>query len=210
VPGSVSLLGASKFQPLSAVVELAGWGLKRFGENYLQEAEAKIRALPSQELEWHFIGAVQSNKARAVAEQFSWVHAVDRLRIAKRLSDARGPDLPPLNICLQINLDAEGNKAGVEPDEASALAHQLVDLRRLVLRGLMAIPAPRRGFDAQREAFRRLRDIYDDLRGQGFDLDTLSMGMSADLDAAIAEGSTLVRVGTALFGPRPAKARVEV
>ena len=209
MPGSVGLLGASKFQPLGAVVELAGWGLRRFGENYLQEAEAKIRALPSQELEWHFIGAVQSNKAKAVAEQFSWVHAVDRLRIAKRLSDARWPDLPPLNICLQINLDAEGSKAGVDPGETSALAHQLVDLPRLVLRGLMAIPAPQQGFNAQREAFRRLRDIYEDLRSQGFDLDTLSMGMSADLDAAIAEGSTLVRIGTALFGPRSSTARAK-
>lgn len=207
---SVRLLAVSKTFPAEAVQALAAAGQREFGENYVQEAidkQARCASLaPETTLSWHFIGPLQSNKTRAVAEHFAWVHSVDRERIARRLSEQRPDGLGPLSICLQVNVDDEASKSGCPPAALPALAAAVARLPRLRLRGLMAIPAPRTDPAAMREPFAMLRRLRDDLCASGFALDTLSMGMSADLEAAIAEGATIVRVGTALFGSRPASA----
>jgi len=203
--GSVRLLAVSKTQPASAVAEALRSGQHAFGENYLQEALEKMQALAGESAEWHFIGPLQSNKTKAVAAHFDWVHSLDRLKTARRLSEQRPPERGPLNVCLQVNIDAEPSKSGVEPGELPGLARSVAALANLALRGLMAIPAPSGDFERQRAGFRRLRQLFERLREDGLaELDTLSMGMSNDLEAAIAEGATLVRVGTAVFGPRDA------
>ena len=203
----VTLLAVSKLQGADAVRAAHAAGQRAFGENYVQEGLEKISALADLrgELEWHLIGPLQSNKTRAVAEAFDWVHSVDRLRIAQRLAEQRPAHLPPLQLCLQVNISGEASKSGVLPAELPALARAVADLpaARVRLRGLMAIPAPATGLAAQREPHRRLRLLAEALRAEGLALDTLSMGMSDDLEAAVAEGATLVRVGTAIFGARP-------
>ncbi|HLT04780.1 MAG TPA: YggS family pyridoxal phosphate-dependent enzyme [Pseudomonas sp.] len=198
-PAGVGLLAVSKTHPPEAIRALHGCGQLDFGENYLQEALAKQAELGDLPLCWHFIGPIQSNKTRAIAEQFSWVHSVDRLKIAQRLSAQRPADLPPLNICLQVNVSGEASKSGCAPRELPALAAAVAQLPRLKLRGLMAIPEPTDDVAEQRAAFARLRELQ---AGLPFGLDTLSMGMSHDLESAIAEGATWVRIGTALFGAR--------
>ncbi len=197
-----SLLAVSKGMAESAIRRAFSGGHSEFAESYAQEAIAKIAATKDLAIVWHFIGPIQSNKTSVIAENFAWVHSVDRLKIAARLSAARPADLPPLNICIQINSSGEASKSGVAPTDLIELAKEIVKLPNLVLRGLMAIPAPSRTFDEQRQAFRNVREHFEVLRNAGFALDTLSMGMSDDLEAAIAEGSTMVRVGTAIFGPR--------
>lgn len=201
-PGAVRLLAVSKTQPVAAIAALAAAGQSAFGENYVQEALDKMAELAARALEWHFIGPLQTNKTRSIAERFAWVHSVDRLKIAQRLSAQRPAALPPLNVCLQVNLDRETTKHGLDEDAVGAVAAQVAALPRLRLRGLMAIPAPTVDFVAQRRAFARLRLRQEQLIAAGLALDTLSMGMSDDLEAAVAEGATVVRVGTALFGPR--------
>jgi len=203
-PAEVVLLAVSKTQPARAVREAAAAGQRDFGENYVQEALDKIAALADlrQGLCWHLIGPLQSNKTRAVAEAFDWVHSVDRLKIAQRLSEQRPAGLPPLNVCLQVNISGEASKSGAPPAEVPALARAVAALPNLRLRGLMSIPEPADGREAQRAPHRTLRALWQQLRDQGLALDTLSMGMSADLEAAITEGSTMVRVGTAIFGER--------
>jgi hypothetical protein len=205
--GEVRLLAVSKTFPAQAVREAYQAGQRAFGENYVQEALDKIDALRDLPLEWHFIGPVQSNKTRVIAENFSWVHGVDRLKIAERLSAQRPVHLPPLNICLQVNVSGEDSKSGVTPSEAEALAVQTAQLPNLKLRGLMAIPAPSDDPAMQRLPFARMRVLLQQLNSRGLQLDTLSMGMSHDYPAAIAEGATIVRIGTAIFGVR-AKAQV--
>ena len=201
---SVTLLAVSKTFDARAVREAFGAGQRAFGENYVQEALAKIEALRElrTELEWHLIGPLQSNKTRAVAEVFDWVHSVDRLKIAQRLAEQRPPQLPPLQLCLQVNISGEASKSGLAPGEVAEVAHAVARLPRVRLRGLMAIPEPEGDFAAQRAPHRALHELFDALRRDGLPLDTLSIGMSADLEAAIAEGATLVRVGTAIFGAR--------
>jgi PLP dependent protein len=199
---TLRLLAVSKTFDAAAVRELAACGQHAFGENYLQEALDKQAALRDLPLEWHFIGPIQSNKTRAIAEHFSWVHSVDRLKIAERLSAQRPPALPPLQVCIEVNVSEEASKSGVMPTELPALARAIASLPGLALRGLMAIPAPTPDVPAQRAAFRQVREQCDALRADGHALDTLSMGMSGDLEAAILEGATIVRVGTALFGER--------
>lgn len=196
---SVSLLAVSKTQPASALREAFNAGQTDFGENYLQEALAKQAELVDLPLVWHFIGPIQSNKTKALAEHFSWVHSVDRLKIAERLSAQRPAHLPPLNVCLQVNVSGEDSKSGCTSDALPALATAVAALPNLRLRGLMAIPEPTPDVLAQRAAFARLRELRD---GLALPLDTLSMGMSDDLEAAILEGATCVRVGSALFGAR--------
>lgn len=203
-PGSVQLLAVSKTRPVADLRAALEAGQTRFGENYLQDALPKITALADENIEWHFIGPIQSNKTRDVASHFHWVHSVDRLKIARRLSEQRPAELPPLNICLQVNTSGESSKAGVSQAEAPELARAIAELPGLNLRGLMTLPAPTEDFEQQRLPFRQLRILFDDLRSNGLDLDTLSMGMTNDLEAAIAEGATLVRIGTAIFGPRNA------
>ncbi len=198
----ITLLAASKMVPASVIREAYKHGQQAFGENYVQEALDKMQDLQDLPLEWHFIGPIQSNKTRAIAENFSWVHSVDRLNIAQRLSDQRPANLPPLNVCVQINISNEATKGGVAPSEVAALAQAIVILPRLKLRGLMAIPAPSEGQSAQREPFAKMRELLTKLNASGLNLDTLSMGMSHDLTAAILEGATIVRVGTAIFGNR--------
>ena len=200
--GAVRLLAVGKTQPAAAIAALAAAGQRDFGENYLQEALDKISELAALELEWHFIGPVQANKTRGIAEHFAWVHSVDRLKIAERLSMQRPTHLPPLNVCLQVNIDREASKQGLDEVEVVEIAHMVAALPQLRLRGLMAIPAPAVQFTDQRRSFARLRELSERLVATGLPLDTLSMGMSDDLEAAIAEGATLVRIGTALFGPR--------
>ncbi len=202
IPGSVQLLAVSKTMPPEAVREAFDAGQTRFGENYLQDAAPRMRALAGAAVEWHFIGPLQSNKTRAVAERFDWVHSIDRLKIARRLSEQRPAGRPPLQVCLQVNISTEATKAGVDPSELADLAPAVAGLPGLCLRGLMCLPAPAAEFDAQRQPFRRLRELQEALCSRGLNLDTLSMGMSADLEAAIAEGATIVRVGTDIFGPR--------
>ncbi len=202
---SVTLLAVSKTFDAAAVREAHAAGQRAFGENYVQEALAKIETLAElrPQLEWHLIGPLQSNKTRVVAEAFDWVHGIERLKIAQRLSEQRPAGLPPLQVCLQVNVSGEASKSGVAPAELHALAAAVAALPRLVLRGLMSIPEPAADPVAQRAPHRALREMLAALNaGQGLALDTLSMGMSADLEAAVAEGSTLVRVGTAIFGRR--------
>jgi PLP dependent protein len=201
---SVELLAVSKTFPAEDVRAAFDAGQRAFGENYVQEAVAKIAELADlrSEIEWHFIGPLQSNKTKVVAENFDWVHSVDRLKIAQRLSEQRPDGMAPLNVCLQINVSGEESKSGVAPDEALTLARQIAALPSLRLRGLMAIPEPAATLDEQRAPHRRLRELLDTLRADGLELDTLSMGMSADLEAAILEGATMVRIGTAIFGAR--------
>lgn len=199
----VQLLAVSKTHPAAAVAEALSAGQRAFGENYLQEALEKIESLSGEPLEWHFIGPLQSNKTKAVAEHFDWVHSLDRWKIARRLSEQRPAHMAPLNVCLEVNVDGEGSKSGLQPEEVPDLARAVAELPGLRLRGLMAIPAPRTDFEAQREPLRRLRTLREELATLGLDgLDTLSMGTSGDLEAAIAEGATIVRIGTAIFGPR--------
>ncbi|MBN3726098.1 YggS family pyridoxal phosphate-dependent enzyme [Burkholderia sp. Ac-20379] len=203
-PGDVALLAVSKTFPADAVRDAHAAGQRAFGENYVQESLDKIAALAElrDTLEWHFIGPLQSNKTRPVAEQFDWVHSVDRLKIAQRLAEQRPAHLPPLNVCVQVNVSGEASKSGVAPAEAGALARAIAAMPTLRLRGLMAIPEPAGDLDAQRAPHRLLRELFDTLNAGGLALDTLSMGMSADLEAAVLEGATLVRVGTAIFGAR--------
>ena len=202
---SVTLLCVSKTFGSEAVREAHAAGERAFGENYVQEGVDKIAALADlrASLEWHLIGPLQSNKTRVVAEQFDWVHTVDRLKIAQRLSEQRPAGLPPLQVCLQVNISGEASKSGLAPAEVAAVAHAVAALPRLRLRGLMAIPEPAGDLAAQRVPHRALRGLLEQLRAGGLDLDTLSMGMSADLEAAILEGATLVRIGSAIFGARP-------
>jgi pyridoxal phosphate enzyme (YggS family) len=201
--GSVGLLAVSKTQPAEALRAAFAAGQGAFGENYLQEALAKREALRELPIEWHFIGPMQANKTKSVAANFDWVHSIDRLKIAQRLSDQRPEAAPPLSVCLQVNVSGEASKAGVAPETAAELARQIAALPRLRLRGLMAIPAPAEDLEQQRLPLHRLQELFATLKADGLALDTLSMGMSDDLEAAVAEGSTLVRIGTAIFGARP-------
>jgi len=205
---SVTLLAVSKTFPAGDVAAAHAAGQLRFGENYVQEAIAKIAALAdlAPRPEWHLIGPLQSNKTRVVAETFDWVHSLDRAQLAERLSAQRPAALAPLSVCLQVNVSGEASKSGVAPGELSRLAHAVAALPRLRLRGLMAIPAPAVGIEAQRAPHRVLRHCLESLRAEGLDLDTLSAGMSDDLEAAILEGATMVRIGTAIFGSRSASA----
>lgn len=204
-PNDILLMAVSKTRTHHDICQAFEAGLQSFGENYLQEAVAKIAVLAEKPIEWHFIGPLQSNKTRLAAENFHWVHSVDRLKIAQRLNNQRAPELAPLNICLQINIDEEHSKSGFSSDEAVDIAHQVIELPNLRLRGLMAIPKPRINTEEQRLPFRQLRELRDRINrslDNSQKLDTLSMGMSDDLEAAIAEGATIVRIGTAIFGPR--------
>ena len=200
---TVHLIAVSKTQPASAVAEAYAWGQRAFGENYLQEAlekQAELRNLV--DLEWHFIGPIQSNKTRPIAENFAWVHSIDREKVAQRLNDQRPANLPRLQVCLQVNIDDEDSKSGISLAELPALAKAVASLPRLQLRGLMAIPAATNNPEQQRRAFAKLRAALTNLQSEGFQLDTLSMGMSGDMEAAIIEGATFVRVGTDVFGAR--------
>jgi PLP dependent protein len=201
-PGSVQLLAVSKTWSADAVRTAHATGQIDFGENYIQEAVDKITALRDLPLVWHCIGPIQSNKTRLVAEHFDWVHSIDRLKIAQRLSEQRPEHLPPLQVCIQVNVDGGETKSGVNPQDLPALAQAVAALPRLQLRGLMTIPEPAETEAQMRAVHRQAKDLFEQLRTQGLPLDTLSMGMSADMAAAIAEGSTLVRVGTAIFGQR--------
>lgn len=200
--GSVQLVAVSKTHPAAAVREAVAAGQRHFGENFVQEGLAKMKEVGGNDLVWHFIGHLQSNKTRAVAEHFHWVHTVDRLKTARRLSEQRPFYAGDLNVCIQVNIDEEAGKSGVAPDEVLGLAGRMADLPRMRLRGLMCLPALREGFEAQREPFRRLRLLAESLAEAGLSTDTLSMGMTTDFRAAIHEGSTMVRIGTALFGAR--------
>ncbi|MGZ3254976.1 MAG: YggS family pyridoxal phosphate-dependent enzyme [Burkholderiaceae bacterium] len=205
-PDDIMLLAVSKTFGPQAILEAAQAGQHAFGENYLQEALDKMTTIhalaPGKSLQWHFIGPIQSNKTRPIAEHFDWVHSVEREKIAQRLSDQRPSQLAPLNICLQVNISGESSKSGIAPQDVLALAQSVAGMPRLKLRGLMAIPEPTEDSGKQHAAFRQLRQLFQACRAQGLMLDTLSMGMSADLEAAIAEGSTMVRVGSAIFGNR--------
>lgn len=203
-PGSVALLAVSKTFPADAVRAAYAAGQRAFGENYVQESIDKISTLADlrAELEWHFIGPLQSNKTRPVAERFDWVHTIDRLKIAQRLSEQRPAHLPPLNVCVQVNISGEASKSGVAPANAAGLARAVAALPALQLRGLMAIPEPETDPEAKRAPHRALHALFEQLRAGGLALDTLSMGMSDDLEAAVAEGATIVRIGTAIFGAR--------
>lgn len=202
----VQLLAVSKTFPPEAVVEAIDAGQRAFGENYLQEAldkqQAVSAAAPGIHVEWHFIGPIQSNKTRPIAANFAWVHTVDRLKVAQRLSEQRPSGMPPLNICLQVNISGEASKSGITADELPGLARAVAQLPNLRLRGLMAIPEPEPDLARQRAPFARLRELLEELRDEGMPVDTLSMGMSADMAAAVAEGATIVRVGSAIFGSR--------
>lgn len=199
-PGSVLLLAVSKTKPAEVIAQAYRAGQRHFGENYLQEALAKQQHLGAFDITWHFIGPIQSNKTRLIAQHFAWVHSVDNLKTARRLSEQRPEQLPPLNICLQVNISEEGSKSGIALAELPALVEEVKVLPRLRLRGVMAIPAPIEGFERQREPYRALYQAVNALQERG--LDTFSFGMTGDLEAAVAEGSTLVRIGTALFGER--------
>ncbi|MBT8079948.1 MAG: YggS family pyridoxal phosphate-dependent enzyme [Gammaproteobacteria bacterium] len=201
-PEDVQLLAVTKRQPAEALLEAAATGHRDFGENTVQEALPKIRELGRDDLTWHFIGRLQANKTRQVAETFAWVHTVDRLRIAERLSRQRPANAQDLNVCIQVNVDNEAQKSGVPVDRLLPLAQAITDLPRIRLRGLMCLPAIRTGFEEQRKPFALLRKLNDELKTAGLPVDTLSMGMTADFRAAIFEGATIVRIGTALFGER--------
>lgn len=200
----VTLLAVSKTFPAADVRQAFEAGQRRFGENYVQEAVDKMAELADLrgQIEWHLIGPLQSNKTRVVAEHFDWVQSVDRLKIAQRLSEQRPPHLPPLQVCIQVNTSFEASKSGVDPAEALALARAVAQLPHLRLRGVMALPAPSNDASTQHQALKKIREVFDELRLQGLTLDTLSMGMSADLENAVEQGSTMVRIGTALFGQR--------
>jgi len=204
-PDDIALLAVSKTRSAPCVAEAAHAGQRMFGESYVQESVAKIAELRALGLEWHFIGPLQSNKTRPVAGHFDWVHSVDRPKLAERLAEQRPEALPPLNVCIQVNVSGEESKSGVVPDEVRPLANALATLPRLALRGLMAIPEPSGDEALLRSRFATLRSLRDELNAAGFGLDTLSMGMSDDLEVAIAEGATMVRVGTAIFGVRTAR-----
>ena len=201
-PDDISLLAVSKTFAPEAIREAYQAGQTRFAESYVQEALHKIAALHDLPLEWHYIGPIQSNKTRAIAEHFAWVHSVDRLKIAERLSGQRPAHFPPLQVCLQVNISGEASKSGAPPGETAQLAMAIAQLPHLRLRGLMAVPEPGDDVAAQRAAFARLRRLFEQLNRQGLQLDTLSMGMSHDFAAAVAEGATMVRVGSAIFGQR--------
>lgn len=200
--GTVRLIAVSKTRPAADLRSAYAAGQREFGENYLQEAAAKMPTLTDLNIIWHFIGPIQTNKSRSIAEHFDWVHSVDRLKVAKRLSEQRPADREPLDICIQVNVSGESTKSGVALPELPALAAAIADLPRLRLRGLMAIPQPCEDPEQQRIPFLTLRSALEQLQQQGMDLDTLSMGMTDDLEAAILEGATMVRVGTAIFGSR--------
>jgi len=204
---SVQLLAVSKTKPIEDILAAHSVGQTDFGENYLQEAlkkiqEPKIKELKPEKLNWHFIGPIQKNKTRSIAENFQWLHSLERLVIAQRLNDQRPKSLPPLQVCIQVNIDNEDSKSGVKVDAIQTLAESIVELKRVKLRGLMAIPQANNDTQQQRKSFAKLRQQLEHLNQQGFELDTLSMGMSSDLEAAVAEGATIVRVGTAIFGER--------
>ena len=201
-PAGIALLAVSKTWPAEDVLAAGRAGQCAFGENYVQEGVAKATALAAEGYEWHFIGPLQSNKTRSVAETFAWVHSIDRLKIAERLSEQRPEHLPPLEVCVQVNVSGEASKSGCAPDEALALCRAVAALPGLQLRGLMAIPEPTDDLQAQRIPFRKLRELREQICAAGLPLDTLSMGMSHDLEAAVAEGATIVRIGTAIFGER--------
>ena len=201
-PGSVALLAVSKTRPPEAVRAAVAAGQHAFGENHLQDAMAKVEALGGQGVSWHFIGVVQSNKTRPIAGHFDWVHSIDREKIAVRLSARRPAERGPLDVCIEVDVSGEDTKSGISPEGVEPLARIVRELPGLRLRGLMAIPRPEPDFESQRIPFRLLREILDDLNAKGLGLDTLSMGMTGDLEAAIAEGATIVRIGTAVFGPR--------
>jgi hypothetical protein len=203
-PEGVRLIAVSKTWPAECVAEACACGQRAFGENHVQEAVEKIRHLSHLPLEWHFIGPVQGNKTRSIAEHFQWVHSIERERVARRLNDARPAQLPPLEVCIQVNVSAEASKSGVDPGGELELARIIASLPRLRLRGLMAVPEPTRSVGLQRQRFALLRGAKERLVAAGYALDTLSMGMSDDLEAAILEGATMVRVGTAIFGQRKA------
>lgn len=201
-PNDITLVAISKKKPAAMIEAALAAGQYHFGENYLQDALAKIDALADSQAVWHFVGDIQSNKTRDIAAHFAWAHAIDRLKIARRLSDQRPDDLAPLNVCIQVNIDDEESKSGVAPAEVEALAAEIAALPNVCLRGLMAIPAYTDNLAAQRKPFAALRALLEQLNDNGYALDTLSIGMSADLEAAIAEGATHVRVGTDIFGAR--------
>ena len=201
-PGDIALLAVSKTKPASDVRAAYAAGQRLFGENYLQDAVAKIAELDDCSIEWHFIGRIQGNKAGDISRHFAWVHGLDKLRHAELLDRHRPAGLPPLQVCLQVNLSAESSKGGVDATAVQGLAEAVVRLPRLRLRGLMTMPDPHAPAERQRADFARLRELRDELNAAGLDLDTLSMGMSGDMEAAIAEGSTMVRIGTDIFGPR--------
>jgi PLP dependent protein len=201
-PTSVTLIAVSKAQSAESIRSAATAGVTDFGENYLQEAIAKLDALAELRVRWHFIGALQSNKTRPVAQRFDWVHSIDRLSVARRLSDQRPFHAPPLNVCLQVAIVPEPSKGGLAPEATLGLAAQCAQLPRLKLRGLMCVPPPLEEPAAQRAVFARLRSLLEELNSSGLELDTLSMGMSGDFESAIAEGATHLRIGTALFGSR--------
>jgi pyridoxal phosphate enzyme (YggS family) len=203
-PASVTLVAVAKGKPPALIRQAASAGVTDFGESYVQEAVVKMAELADLPLRWHFIGGIQSNKTRAIAERFAWVHSVDRLGVAKRLSEQRPFHAPPLNVCIQVALADETRKGGIEPALLAELAHRIAELPRLQLRGLMCVPPPLPDTQAQRRLFAGLRSLLEGLNAEGLKLDTLSMGMSGDFEAAIAEGATLVRIGTALFGARAA------
>jgi pyridoxal phosphate enzyme (YggS family) len=203
-PGDVHLLAVSKKQPLEKIVEAAAAGQLDFGENIVQEGIEKVTKLAEKGLCWHFIGHLQSNKTRPVAEHFDWVHSVDTIKTARRLSEQRPESLGDLNVCIQVNIDEEASKSGVPPSDVAELARTIAGLPRLRLRGLMCLPAVRDSLDEQRAPFARTRELAESLAREGLVMDTLSMGMSADFRAAIMEGATIVRIGTAVFGPRDA------
>jgi len=208
-PGSVELLAVSKTQPATSILAALEQQQYHFGENYLQEALDKIDTLKKHPIIWHYIGSIQSNKTRPIAEQFNWVHSVSSLKVAKRLSAQRPESLPTLNICLQFNVSNEASKSGATLEELSILAEEISELPHIKLRGLMAIPQKSENLDQQRVIFHRVKQAQQHLIDAGHPLDTLSLGMSADLEAAIAEGSTMVRIGTAIFGPRQTAPRLD-
>ena len=203
-PAAVTLVAVTKAQTAETVRSAATLGVTDFGENYLQEALGKMDQVADLALRWHFIGGIQSNKTRAIAERFDWVHSIDRLGIARRLSEQRPASKSPLNLCIQVELVPEPNKGGIEPGQVLELAAAAAQLPKVRLRGLMCVPPPQANAAAERAVFARLRTLLEELNASGLKLDTLSMGMSGDFEAAIAEGATLVRIGTALFGPRQA------
>lgn len=201
-PDEIRLLAVSKNKPAEAVLAAYAAGQREYGENYVQEGLEKIAKVDRDDIIWHFIGHLQANKTKAVARHFHWVHTIDRLKIARRLSDQRPDDASPLDVCIEVNVDREASKSGVLPDEVAELAAAVSELPRLKLRGLMCLPAIRDDFDEQRRPFAKLREILESLNASGLSLDTLSMGMTADFAAAIREGATIVRIGTAIFGAR--------